>query len=48
MFSPKLTTIKQPFEDLCINTVNYLVGELKKEKIKVKKNFKMTIIKRES
>ena len=48
MFSPKLTTIKLPFEEMALNSVNYLIGKIKKEKRTIKRKFKSTIIKRES
>lgn len=48
MFSPKLTTIKLPFEEMALNTVNYIVGKIKKEKRSIKKKFKSIVIKRES
>lgn len=48
MFSPKLSTIKQPFEELCLNAISYLMGEIKNENVSVKKSLKAVIIERES
>lgn len=48
MFSPKLSTVAQPFEELCFNSIKYLIAQIKKEEVSVKRNLKATIIERES
>lgn len=48
MFSPKLTTINQPFEKICINAINYLLNNLNKDTIPVRKTFKASIVERET
>lgn len=48
MFSPKLSTIKQPFEEICINSINYLLNQIENKNIPIKRNFKASILKRES
>lgn len=48
MFSPKLTTICLPFEDICVNAIDFLIAKIKKEKISVKKIINAYIVERES
>lgn len=48
MFSPKLTTIKQPFQEICLNSVNYLLNQISEKNIPIKRNFKASILERES
>lgn len=48
MFSPKLTTIKQPFQEICINSINYLLNQINEKDFTIKRTFKASIIERES
>lgn len=47
-FDPKLTSIEQPFENICKNSVYSLVSIIEKKKITYRKIFKTNIIERDS
>lgn len=47
-FTPKLTSIKQPFENICKNSVYSLVSIIEKKPKLYRKIFKTTIVERES